>query len=162
MGASFEGYFTVKGTLTAIAKLKEHVGEDAGLHGIAESIETTSAAIMSYLGKELSEALLDSVIRITSSSSNYSHEMTMSVDVEPIFEAIAYELGDAYNDFSSEQCAVVNAYGDALLSHARSLARWLYLQLEKEYEYQSSEEYIADYFAANDHRFTDDGLIFKR
>ncbi|UCV26732.1 hypothetical protein [Ferribacterium limneticum] len=160
-GASFEGYFTISETLKAVEQLKTHVGEDAVLHGIAESIQVTSQACLEALGAGWPEALGSCVIRITRPGSpRYSHEMTMDVDMEPVFDEIAYQLGDDYDKFDKH--AIVNTYGEAMLSHARSLARWLYKALESDYEAQTSEEAIGDSYAANEVRFLEDGSIFSR
>jgi hypothetical protein len=42
----------------------------------------------------------------------------------------------------------------------RDLARWLYRQLERDYEYQSSDERIDEAIAANAYTFTETGRRF--
>jgi hypothetical protein len=49
---------------------------------------------------------------------------------------------------------------DAVMSALRDLARWLYRQLEREYEYLSSDEMVDEAILANDYTFTDDGRRF--
>lgn len=46
---------------------------------------------------------------------------------------------------------------DELLDCFRRLARWLYATLEKEYEYQTSTEYVAEMSEANDWYFDEKG-----
>ena len=42
----------------------------------------------------------------------------------------------------------------------RDLARWLYRQLEREYEYQTSDDSVDEAIAANAYTFTDAGRRF--
>ena len=42
----------------------------------------------------------------------------------------------------------------------RDLARWLYRQLEREYEYLTSDEAVDETIAANDYTFTETGRRF--
>jgi hypothetical protein len=42
----------------------------------------------------------------------------------------------------------------------RDLARWLYRQLEQEYEYQTSDETVDEAIAANGYTFTEAGRRF--
>lgn len=42
----------------------------------------------------------------------------------------------------------------------RDLARWLYRQLEREYEYQTSDEAIDETILANEYTFTETGRRF--
>jgi hypothetical protein len=49
---------------------------------------------------------------------------------------------------------------DAVIEALRGLARWLYRQLEREYEYQTSDAVIDEAIAANAYTFTDTGRRF--
>lgn len=48
----------------------------------------------------------------------------------------------------------------AVIEAMRELARWLYRQLEREYEYLSSDETVDEAIAVNDYTFTEDGRRF--
>ena len=42
----------------------------------------------------------------------------------------------------------------------RAFADWIYLQLQNEYEYQNSDEQVAETIEANEYEFTVDGKRF--
>jgi len=47
-----------------------------------------------------------------------------------------------------------------LTEQLRDLARWLYRQLEREYDYQTSDDEVDEAIRANDYTFTEDGRRF--
>ena len=49
---------------------------------------------------------------------------------------------------------------DAVTETLRDLARWLYRQLEREWEYMMSDEYADEGIAANEYTFTESGRRF--
>ena len=49
---------------------------------------------------------------------------------------------------------------DVITEALRDLARWLYRQLEREYEYLTSDEAVDDAITANEYTFTEDGRRF--
>jgi hypothetical protein len=49
---------------------------------------------------------------------------------------------------------------ETVIEALRDLARWLYRQLERDYEYQSSDERIDEAIAANAYTFTETGRRF--
>jgi hypothetical protein len=49
---------------------------------------------------------------------------------------------------------------DAVTEALRDLASWLYRQLEREYEYQTSDAVIDEAIGANDYSFTESGRRF--
>ncbi len=49
---------------------------------------------------------------------------------------------------------------DAVVEALRDLARWLYRQLEREYEYQSADEQVDEAITANGYTFTASGRRF--
>lgn len=49
---------------------------------------------------------------------------------------------------------------DTVIEALRDLAHWLYRQLEREYDWLSSDETVDETIAANDYTFTEDGLRF--
>ncbi|WP_298281509.1 antitoxin of toxin-antitoxin stability system [Acidocella sp.] len=56
--------------------------------------------------------------------------------------------------------AVAAADEEGIAEATRDLARWLYRQLEREYEYQTSDEVIDEAIMANGYTFTLDGRRF--
>lgn len=46
---------------------------------------------------------------------------------------------------------------DALIEAAKDFMRWIYSQLEKEYEYQNSDEQVDEMLRANEYLFTESG-----
>ncbi|GAN91698.1 chromosome partitioning nuclease protein ParB [Gluconobacter frateurii M-2] len=55
---------------------------------------------------------------------------------------------------------VVREAGSAILAVLRDLARWLYRSLEKEWDYQSSDDAVEDAIRANEYTFTAGGDRF--
>jgi len=49
---------------------------------------------------------------------------------------------------------------DVVIEALRDLARWLYRQLEREYEFLTSDEAVNETIAANDYTFTETGRRF--
>lgn len=49
---------------------------------------------------------------------------------------------------------------DGVVEALRDLARWLYRQLEREYDHLTSDEAIDEAIAANDYTFTEAGRRF--
>jgi len=49
---------------------------------------------------------------------------------------------------------------DIVTEALRDLARWLYRQLEREYEYLTSDEAVDESLRANDYTFTEAGRRF--
>ena len=73
---------------------------------------------------------------------HYSHEFCTSFDVS---------LGDdADNDLPAGQWKEAC---DSLIETARDYMRWIYKQLEKEYEYQNSDEHVDESILANEYTF---------
>ena len=70
-------------------------------------------------------------------SGHYSHAFCTSIDVSP----------DDITDSTSEELKEI----------LRDYMHWIYRQLEKEYEYQMSDEQIDDTIKANEYTFEEDG-----
>ena len=49
---------------------------------------------------------------------------------------------------------------DAVIESLRDLARWLYRQLQREYEYQASDPVVDETIAVNEWTFTAEGQPF--
>lgn len=69
--------------------------------------------------------------------------------------AVEYYPSDLPNDESDRENMA--AREDTFKSLCEDFASWLYRVLETEYEYQNSDEYVAETIIANDYEFTADG-----
>jgi hypothetical protein len=77
-------------------------------------------------------------------SGRYYHEFCTSFEFEHSEKGWDYERLDAEAEA-------------ALIEPCRDLMKWIYRQLESEYEYQMSDEQIDEAMAANEYTFTEDG-----
>lgn len=80
-------------------------------------------------------------------SGHYYHEFSTSFNVS---------LGEDEDNSSISQEEWSRAEGD-LIETARDYMRWIYKQLEKEYEYQNSDEVIDELLVSNGYTFTENG-----
>lgn len=80
-------------------------------------------------------------------SGYYCHEFSTSFNVS---------LGEDKDNGSISQEEWSRAEGD-LIETARDYMRWIYRQLEKEYEYQNSDEVIDELLESNGYSFREDG-----
>ena len=116
----------------APAAIRGYAPQDETLHAIAD--ELCMLARIYYPAYAL-------VTR--SSYTRYVHENTMTVDdTEP------YDEWDAADEPFDE--AVTLALEKELLTQFQALARWLYGQLESEYEYMTSDEAVVETLEANE------------
>ena len=127
-GASFEGsYGFAKGATKAI---RAHAPQDSELHRIADALQAIQRRNFYQLCADANQR------------GRYCHEYSMSITVE--------------RESPNNQDMTVDAE-DTLIELFRDLARWLYRQLEREYEYQTSDAVIDEAIGANDYSFTDSG-----
>ena len=131
-GACFEGtYKYKKGSVKAV---KEYCG-DKEVHRIAESL--------AEIQKRYSYKLTASCKH----RGHYQHSGCMQVEVEI----------DSDNDYSDS--ATWRNSEDTVIQCMRDFADWIYQRLEKEYDYQTSDEVIAETCEANGYEFYEDGSI---
>ena len=76
---------------------------------------------------------------------HYYHEYCMAISVERDSPTYQDMTGDAE---------------ETIIEALRDLARWLYRQLEREYDYLSSDEAVDETIAANEYTFTAAGRRF--
>lgn len=82
----------------------------------------------------------------TKHSGHYYHEYCMSIDMEcDCARCQGYAPGADTEEEFKEICA--------------DFARWVYRQLEKEYDYQTSDEALIEVIAMNDYEFYEDGRM---
>lgn len=87
-----------------------------------------------------------------------------------VFAEIAREYPQAYfrvthrGHYQHENCTVFDvcmvkerAAEDALIENARDFMRWIYRQLEKEWEYQNADAQVDENIRANEYEFTAEG-----
>jgi hypothetical protein len=114
----------------APAAIREYAPQDEALHGIADELCL------------LARIYYPAYARVTRCSHNYAHENTMNVDhTEP------YDEFDDAERFAGE---VTDALEVALQDLFRDLARWLYKNLESEYEHLTGDEAVAETLEANE------------
>lgn len=128
-GACFTGtYRYAKG---AAHKIRAHAPEDVRLHAIADDLQTVQKRYLYALTATITHAERE------------SHEYSTSINVDSECGGIALRLN--------------NDDAEAIRSALRAFMRWIYMQLETEYEYQTSEEQVASTIRANAYEFTEDG-----
>lgn len=130
-GACFEAYYSYeKATGT---KIREHAPRDEELHRIADELQAIQRRNFYQLRADAAH------------SGHYYDEYCMTVSVER----------------ESPTCQDMTAKAEHAVTEAlRDLARWLYRQLEREYEYQTSDEVIDEAITANEYTFTEVGRRF--
>lgn len=131
-GACFTGSIRYK--KGALKNVTEYVPKDTELQRIAREWQS--------LQKRNFYALRASVKH----SGHYSHEMCTTFECEDTRHSYGWLRDDAAEDDIKEI--------------ARDFMRWIYRQLESAYEYETSEENIAEMCQANGWRFTEDGDFF--
>lgn len=112
----------------AVKAVKAYAPEDKELHRIAQELQTLQKSSFYSLTAE------------TRHSGHYYHSGCMAVDVEDSREIDVPE-------------GSVNDLADIM----RDFANWIYKQLEAEYDYQTSDEQVAETIRANEYEFTAEG-----
>lgn len=128
-GACFTGHYSY--AKKSVKEVKSCAPQDKELHRIVS---------------ELADIQKRNFYRIVASvkhSGHYSHEYCTSIDVS------AYDHND--NDLITKETE------DGIIELLRDYMRWIYRQLEKEYEYMTGREAIEETIRANEYRFTEDG-----
>ena len=130
-GACYEGVWRhAKGAAT---RLRAYAPQDVVLHGIADRLQAIQRRNFFQLRAEITH------------HGHYSHEYSMRISVE--------------RDSPVGQDMTPDAE-DIVTEALRDLARWLYRQLEREYDYLTSDEAVDESLRANDYTFTEAGRRF--
>jgi len=130
-GACYEGVW--RHGIGAAAGLRAYAPQDAVLHRIADRLQGIQRRNFYQLRAEITH------------HGHYSHEYSMRISVEresPVGQDMTPDAEDIVTE--------------AL----RDLARWLYRQLEREYDYLTSDEAVDESLRANDYTFTEAGRRF--
>ncbi|MET4897110.1 antitoxin of toxin-antitoxin stability system [Sphingomonadaceae bacterium jetA1] len=130
-GASYQAFYAFR--KNAAREIREHAPQDTRLHAIAADLQAIQRRNFYQLCADVSHR------------GRYSHEYCMAISVE--------RHSPVWQDMTTDA-------GDAVIEALRDLARWLYRQLEREYEYLSSDEVVDETIAANQYTFTEAGRRF--
>ena len=130
-GACFEGYYSYRKNASAL--IRAYASQDTTLHGIADALQSVQRRNFYQLRAEATHR------------GRYHHEYCMAISVT--------RDSPTWQDMTAEA-------EDIVIEALRDLARWLYRQLEREYEYLTSDEAVDESIVANDYTFTDSGRRF--
>jgi len=130
-GASYEAFYSYR--KNAPRAIREYAPQDAHLHQIADVLQAIQQRNFYQLHAEASHR------------GHYYHEYCMSISVERHSPTWQDMTGDAE---------------ETVTEALRDLARWLYRQLEREYEHLSSDEAVDGAITANEYTFTASGRLF--
>jgi hypothetical protein len=130
-GACFEGRYAY--APRAPHRIREYAPQDTELHRIADALQRLQRDNFYQL---------TAVIR---HRGRYSHAYCMTFDID--------------RD-SPAGHPIVNRGEDDLIEALRDLANWLYRALEREYEFQTSDEIVDEGMSANGYTFTVEGQRF--
>ncbi|RJL15807.1 antitoxin of toxin-antitoxin stability system [Paracoccus siganidrum] len=130
-GACFECHYSYR--KNAPAEIRSHAPLDTILHGIADALQAVQRRNFYQLRAEASHC------------GHYCHEYCMAISVT--------------RDSPTWQNMTADAE-DVVTEALRDLSRWLYRQLEREYEYLTSDEAVDEAITTNGYTFTADGKRF--
>ena len=115
----------------AVKAIRQHAPQDTELHDIAETLQAIQRRNFFQLTADVTHR------------GHYFHEYSIDIVV------------------NREGPQPVTAEDEQWVAEAlRDLARWLYRQLEREYDYQTSDEAVDEAILANEYTFTQEGRRF--
>ena len=126
-GASFDGTYVYKAG--GLKAVKAHTLKDETLHRIVQRLQEVQRRYFYGLSARAKQ------------SGRYYHEMTVGVDVTET----RYDREVKRDD------------EEEIIDCLRDFARWIYRQLEAEYEYQNSDEVVDETIIINEYEFDEDG-----
>lgn len=130
-GACFESWYSYR--KDAPRRIREHAPQDSELHRIADALQAVQRRNFYQLRAEASHR------------GHYCHEHCMGISVE--------RDSPTYQDMTADA-------EEGVIEALRDLARWLYRQLEREYDYLSSDDVVDEAIIANGYTFTEAGQRF--
>jgi len=130
-GASFTGSWRYKRGM--VKAMKAYAPQDSELQEIATGLQEMQRRTFYKL-----------TARIVRTDSHYCHENTVSFEFEID--------GDSWRAIPDDVTGGVENYMQRLM-------RWIYRQLEKEYEYQTSDECLIENIHANEYEFDESGRL---
>lgn len=126
-GASYECQY--KYEPGALKAVTAYAPKDAELHRIAKALQ------------DIQKRYFYKLVANSRVIGNYCHSGCMRVSVE--------HSDDPYRDISDAE--------DDITQALRDFADWIYSQLEKAYDWENSDEQIAETILCNEYEFTEDG-----
>ena len=136
-GACFEGTYEYK--KGAVKAIKEYAPKDEELHQVAQDLQDIQKKYFYGLYARVGQ------------SGHYMHENCTTIDV--------YQLRTLRDGYESDETAGIEAY-EAIAEALRDFMRWIYKQLENQYDYLASDEAITETIKANEYEFTEDGKMY--
>ena len=130
-GACFEGHYRY--ARSASRALRAYAPLDAELHRIADALLAVQRRNFHQLHAVITHR------------GRHCHEQSMAISV--------------HRDSPTGQDMTADAEA-TVIEALRDLARWLYRQLERDYEDRTSDEAVDEAIIANDHTFTENGQRF--
>ena len=130
-GACFEGRYRY--AKDAPRKIRDHARKDGELHRIADALQVIQRRDFYQLHATVTHR------------DRYYHEYCMAISVE--------RDSPTYQDMTADA-------EETVIEALRDLARWLYRQLEREYDYLTSDDIVDDAITANAYTFTAAGRRF--
>ena len=130
-GACFEAFYSYR--KNASRDIRGHAPKDDRLHAIADGLQSVQRRNFCQLHADVSHR------------GHYYHAYCMAISVE--------------RDSPTWQGMTAHA-GEIVTEALRDLADWLYRQLEREYEYLTSDESVEETIIANEYTFTEAGRRF--
>jgi hypothetical protein len=130
-GACFEGRYSY--ARNAVRRIREYAPVDSELHQIADALQAIQRRNFYRLSATITHC------------GRYYHEHTM---------AIAFARNSANGQSMTRDAEVT------VTETLRDLARWLYRQLEREFDYRTSDEAVDEAITINEYSFTEVGRRF--
>ncbi|UXT20410.1 antitoxin of toxin-antitoxin stability system [Agrobacterium tumefaciens] len=130
-GACWEGYYAYR--KSASAEIRAYAPQDEKLHRVADVLQAIQCRNFYQLRAEVSHR------------GHYYHEYCMAISVE--------RASPTWQDMTADA-------EETVIEALRDLARWLYRQLECEYDYLTSDEAVDETITANEYTFTEAGRRF--
>lgn len=129
-GACFEGHYSYR--KGSVKDVMSHAPQDEKLHEIVRTLANIQKRNFYQLSARVKQR------------GHYYHSRCTTIDV--------------YRDSDTHECS--DGDEDALAECLRDFMNWIYRQLEQEYEWMTSEEYLADHAEANEYEFLESGKLF--
>ena len=130
-GACFEGRYCYASN--AVRRIREFAPVDSELHRIADALQAIQRRNFYRLSATITHR------------GRYYHEHTMAIAV-------------ARNSANGQ--SMTRDAEDTVTETLRDLGRWLYRQLEREFDYQTSDEAVDEAISINEYSFTEAGRRF--
>lgn len=130
-GAMFEGGYGYK--KNSVNAVKEYAPQDTELHDIAQTLANVQRKYFYRLSASVKH------------HGYYHHERSNIITIE-------YDDSYDYRNVDEKD-------EDAIAECLRDFMKWIYRQLEKEYEYLTSEEYFKELCEVNEYNFYENGKM---